>query len=57
VNPVILDLLNKVLSLQDYGTIIDEMKDPVDDVELLIAFILYVRLPLFYLPGIVTYYL
>ena len=47
VNPVILDILNKVLGLQDYGAIVDEMKDRVNDVELLIAFILYVRLPFF----------
>ena len=54
VNPVILDILNKVLGLQDYGAIVDEMKDRVNDVELLIAFILYVRLP--FLHDIVTYY-
>ena len=57
VNPVILDLLDKVLGLQDYGTIVDEMKDLANDVELLISFILYVSLPLIYLPGLVAYYL
>ncbi|KAF8685409.1 hypothetical protein AX14_003999, partial [Amanita brunnescens Koide BX004] len=41
VNPIILDLLDKVLKLEDYGTIVNEVKDPVNDVELLINFILY----------------
>ena len=54
-NPIILDLLHKVLDLQDYGIIIDELIDPVNDVELLIDFILYVRLLSIYLFGIVTY--
>ena len=57
VNSVILDLLDKVLGLQDYGTIVDELKDPVNDVDLLIEFVLFVRLPLIYLPDIVAYYL
>ncbi|KAF8736319.1 hypothetical protein AX14_000496 [Amanita brunnescens Koide BX004] len=41
VNLIILDLLHKVLDLQDYGTIIDELQDPVEDVELLTDFILH----------------
>ena len=55
VNLIILDLLHKVLDLQDYGTIIDELQDPVKYVELLTDFILHVRLPSIYLLSIVTY--
>ncbi|KAF8347159.1 kinase-like domain-containing protein [Amanita rubescens] len=41
VNKVILGTLHKVLDLPDYGTVVDEMVDPLNDVETLIDFILY----------------
>jgi len=43
VNKVILGILHKVLDLPDYGTVVDELIDPLNDVETLIDFILYVR--------------
>jgi hypothetical protein len=42
VNKINIGLLHKVLDLPDYDTVIDELKDPFNDVEVLIDFILYV---------------
>jgi len=44
-NKVILNIFRQVLDIPDYGTIVDELKDPVNDVELLLEFILYVHPP------------
>ena len=49
VNKIIVRLLHKVLDLPDYGTIVDELIEPLNDVEILIDFIIYVRQPSFYL--------
>jgi hypothetical protein len=49
VNKVILGILHKVLDLLDYGTVVDELIDPLNDAETLIEFILYVRQPSIYL--------
>jgi len=56
-NKVILNLFRQVLDIPDYGTIVDELKDPVNDVELLIDFILYVRPPSIQSFDIVAYFL
>ena len=57
VNKVILNLFRQVLDIPDYGTIVDELEDPVDDVELLIDFILYVRSRSIQLFDTVAYFL
>ena len=43
VNKITIDLLHKVLDLPDYDAVVDELIDPVNDVGMLIDFILYVR--------------
>ena len=48
-NKTTLRLLHKVLDLPDYGTVVDELIDPLNDAEMLIEFILYVRQPSIYL--------
>ena len=56
-NKVILNLFSQALNIPDYGTIVGELDDPVNDVELLIDFILYVRPPSIQLFDTVAYFL
>ena len=54
-NNIIIGLLHEVLNMQDYSAVVAELKDPLNDVETLIVFILYVRYPLIYFFGIITH--
>ena len=54
-NPTILSLAGKLLVLPDFRNIVSEIN--VLDTELLLDFILYVRMHSFRLRGVVAYYL